>query len=346
MADLNETDTKKLFDEVSKSIRDNDTLKLDELIDVKPDEGNPEEDLDDSPADEEQPDEVEAPQDEPAEDEEQDTPPPGDEPAEKQSEKKDEGSPDELATLREQLENIKKENHRLKSQAGRVPHLQSRIKEFDRRLDELNKQLNSPSSQPSTKIAPELQKIVAKIRETDPELADAMEATARTASDGVARELLTSQIASIEAARKEEYEAYHRAEYQRLIESVPNAPDIFADKHWTEWKSSQTKVWQDLASSDNADDVIFAIKKYTEDMIAKYPELAPKEEQQTPPAAQSPDPEAAKKAAEVEAARQRRKDKAVVTNSPTPAGQVSTPSDAAALFKKYSEEIRKTRLGE
>ncbi len=340
--ELTEHDAQKLFQEVSQSIRSNDTLKLDELIDVKPVEGNPEE-VTTPPADE--PVETETPPETPASDEgtQGEETPSGDEPTEEVPEKEKAKTPDELATLKEQLDGLKKENHHLKSQAGRMPHVQSKVKELDKKLEELRKQLSSPSSQPSTKIKPEVQKKLEKLKASDPELAELMEETLGLASDGVARELLTAQISQIEADRTAEYEAYHKAQWETLVQEVPNAKDIFADRHWKEWKSKQSRAVQELAGSDEAEDVIFAIKRYEQDMLAMYPELAKKKDEQSP--APTPDPEAAERAKQVEAARQQKQAKSVVPNSPNAAAQVSSPSDAMSLFKKFSEEIRKERLG-
>lgn len=340
MADLNDTEAQKLFQEVSQSIRDNDTLKLDELVDVKPDEGNPEPEVP-TPADE--PEQNTETQDTPtSNDGTQETSPPADNAAEEGQSDEGASTPDELATLREQLENIKKENHHLKSQTGRMPHLQSRVKELDKKLEELRNQLSSPSSQPSAKIRPEIQKKLAKLKETDPELAEIMEDTLSSASDGVARELLNAEIIKTESLRKAEYEAYHNAEWQKLVEVVPNAKDIFSDPHWAEWKSKQSRAVQELAGSDSAEDVIFAINRYAADMVAMYPELGKGNEEAPAP---STDPVTAEKAKQVETARQQRKETSVVAGTPNAAGQVSTPSDAMSLFKKYSEEIRKERLG-
>lgn len=345
--ELSADDAQKLFNEVSQSIRSNDVLKLDELVEAKPVEGNPSEEV--PPAADDEPQEEETSQETPGSDEEEgtkETTPPADEPAEVQPEEKGKEEPEELATLRAQLEAIKKENHHLKSQAGRMPHLQSKVRDLDKKLEQLRAQLHSPSSQPSAKILPEVQKKLAKIRESDAELADAMEASIAAATDVAAREQIVAQISEIEAARKAEYEAYHKAEWSRLVEAVPNAQDIFKSPHWGKWKEGQTSAMQQLAGSDNADDVIFAIRRYEADMLEQYPELRQKE---TPPAGgKTPEEiaaEAAEKARQVEAARQQRRETSVVTGTPNAAAQTQQPSDAAALFKKFSEQIRKDRLG-
>ena len=338
--ELTEAEAQKLFHEVSQSIRTNDTLKLDELVDVKPVEGNPE--PEELPAVvEEQPPVEEPVQEAPSSNDgtQEPTPPVV---AEEEPAKTDAQTPDELATLKAQLEGLKKENHHLKSQAGRMPHLQSRVKDMDKKLEELRTQLNSPSSQPSTKIKPELQKKLAKLRETDPELADVIEEASTATADGTHRERIQAEIDSTEALRKSEYEAYHAAQWGKLVEEVPNADKIFKGKHWTDWKGEQSKAIQALASSDDADDVIFAIRKYEQDMIAKYPELAPKVET---PAVPAPDAAAAEKAKQIEQQRAQRKQTSVVATSPSAPAQVTSPSDATSLFNKFSDEIRKARLG-
>jgi myosin heavy subunit len=341
---LSDADAQKLFNEVSQSIRSNDVIKLDELVEAKPAEGNPEnEETPAAPVVDEPQETTETQEPSTPADGTQEETPPTEEVAEEVPAKQGEQTPDELATLKEQLENIKKENHRLKSQAGRMPHMQSKVKELDKKLEELRKYLSSPSSQPSAKIKPELQKKLQKLKETDPELAEVMEETLSMTSDGVARELLTAQIAQVESDRKAEYDAYYKAQWDRLVEEVPNAKEIFANEHWKTWKNKQSRAMQELAGSDDAEDVIFAINKYAEDMLKLHPELATKKDEQ-PPAAPA-DPAAAEKAKQVEAARKQRKTTSVVTETPAAAAQVSTPSDAESLFKKFSDEIRKGRLG-
>ena len=92
---------------------------------------------------------------------------------------------------------------------------------------------------------------------------------------------------------------------------------------------------QTLAGSDSADDVVFALGKYADDMVKKYPELAQSKEQ----------PAANAEAAKIEADRLRKKTTGATVSSPAAASKVKLPDDPVALFKMYSEQIRKERLG-
>src|SRR5688500_4250132 len=138
-ADLNEQDSNKLFNEISKDIQDNDSVKLSELteepaLEDKKEEQHPE----DLPEKKEEKDSTENMPEDKKEDD--DSPP--DEADNKADDKKVEekpDEPDELAKLREQVEKLSKANHDLRSQAGRVPYVQKRIRELDKKLEELTK---------------------------------------------------------------------------------------------------------------------------------------------------------------------------------------------------------------
>lgn len=122
----------------------------------------------------------------------------------------------------------------------------------------------------------------------------------------------------------------------------PNAREVFQDPNWAAWKQGQSKGIVNLADSDNADDVSYAFQKYAADMATKYPDLA---KQTTEPVKQAVVDPNVEKAEQIEAERKRKKESAVTIGSPNAAGKVDMPSDAQALFEKFSSEIRKQRLG-
>lgn len=340
MTDLTDKEAQTLFNAASSAIRENDVEKLAALADtpeVTDDTGTPK--VEDTP------DPLTITPDDDNKDN-TDTPDPlttADQTDEKEKKDDDQKVPTELEKLQAQLAAVSKENHALKSQAGRVPHIQSRLKDLDRRLEELQKVSTSPSSQPSTKITPKVEAILAGIKETDPELAKAVLAAIATASDEVAIDGTSRELAATKAAHAEATQEYQQAEAQRLVEMYPNAKEVFVSPSWAEWKSKQSRAVQSLAGSDSADDVAFAFDKYAQDMLKAHPELATKGT--TPVVDDTAAKLAAEKAKQVETQRQRQKETAANVGSPAGAGKVELPDDAIALFNKFSADIRKERTG-
>lgn len=341
MTDLTDKEAQDIFNAASSAIRENDVDKLAKLAEepeVKVDSGEPK--VEDTP-------EPITPVEDDKEKKEDDTDPLVDKTADQKDDDKDKGNtpePTELEKLQARLAAVSKENHALKSQAGRVPHIQSRLKDLDRKLEELTKAATSPSSQPSTKITPKVEAILAGIKETDPELAKAMAAAIAAASDEVATDSTSRELESTRAAHAEATQEYQQAEAQRLVEMYPNAKEVFVSPSWAEWKSKQSRAVQTLAGSDSADDVSFAFEKYAADMVKAHPELVVKEP--SVPAADDPAVKAAAdKAKQVETQRQRQKETAANVGNPAGAGKVELPDDAVALFNKFSDQIRKDRTG-
>lgn len=324
MSELTDQEAQKIFREVQGAIRENDTAKLDTLL--------TEEEV-------ETPVEVEVPAEEPEiETPENEETSPQEELAEEPTTETEDVTteePDPLADMRKQLESLQKENHSLRSQAGRVPHVQRKLKELDEKLKELDKRSTSPSSRPSATIAPKISEALKGIEETDPELAQTIAAAIAQATDGVAEDFEKREREALTYSKEEALKEYRQEQISILLDEYPNAPDVFTSSEWKEWKKSQSAAMQTLAGSDTADDVIFALGKYADDMIKKYPELAQSKEQ----------PVANAEAAKIEADRLRKKTTGATLASPAAASKVSQPTDPQALFKMYSEQIRKERLG-
>lgn len=350
--ELTDAETSKLFNETSKALRDNDATKLDELMEapVEPEksatEEVPEEKEDKESKEKEESGEENEPESPPEEKEEKESPPEkADKSVEEKKEDKKEESP-EVKELREQLAKVAKENHDLKSQAGRVPSMQRRLREIDKKLEELTKKESSPSSQPSAKIKPKVTDLLKGVSETDPDLAKAIADAISEAVDGVAAESAAKEKETLTFFRDQNAQEYADVELNKLLQEVPNAPDIFKDKHWTAWKAEQTAGWRGLAESDTAADVVSALYKYATDMSAKYPELAKKDEaKKAEPPASGADPEAAERARRLEEERLRKKQTAANVGSPGAAGKTSIPDDPDTLFKYFSDKIRKERTG-
>jgi hypothetical protein len=330
--ELSDKDIEKLFNNVSNSLRSNDTTKLDELMTSEPtteeekveDESLPDEPTQDEPVDTEEEDNKDGPQDT------------ADDPVDDNEDPTKSVELDEVTKLREQLAKLEKDNHSLRSQAGRVPHVQRRLQELDKKLADLEKSA-APSSQPNDKVLAALK----GIKETDPELAESVAtaianamAEVAASSHNVAKETLTT-LRAVEA------ESAHASEMDRLLTMYPNAKEIFASPHWKEWKTTQTDVWKAAASSDNADDVAEAFERYSRDMVKKFPELANVSKTEEVKA----EPVKNERAEQIEEERARKKATTAKVGAPNAPAKVSVPDDPDALFKKFSEQIRKERTG-
>lgn len=316
----------KLFEQVSKAMQEQDTLKVSELLAQEAPEEEP---LDeDIPADENEPEveEVEDDEEIPHEQDEEDT---SEEDEDSAGDKADNEEDDSLKELREQLAALKKENQSLKSQAGRVPHVQRKLDEIDKKLKQLQA---SPSSQPSAKITPKVDELLKDVEDTDPALAKAIRESLTTAIDGFDEQQRSREIEHLKALREEEQKAYYEAEAERLLEMYPNAPEVFASPHWAEWKKKQPKHILDLAQSDSADAVALAFDLYAKAMQEEYPELAPVKSE-------------SEKANKVEQERQRKQHKAANLSRSNVPAKGKEPTNPDALFAKYSEQIRKDLTG-
>lgn len=347
----------KLFTETSQALRENNETKLNELMEVKE-----EKEVSPDPVEKEQTEETppeekedkETPTDDTDSDKDSEEPeekkegsPP--EKADKSTEKEEQKEPKEqteVEKLLEQITKLERQNHDLKSQAGRVPSMQRKIREIDKKLEELSKKETSPSSQLSTKMKPRVLELLKGIGDTDPDLAKAVADAIGEAMDGVANESVAKEKETLQFLRLQEQREYQAQQAEALLEMYPNARDVFKSDSWSAWKAEQTAGIRNLAESDTASEVADALERYARDMIAKHPELAPKVEQ--PKKEEVPlkvDAGTADKARRIEEERNRKKETSANVGSPNPAGRVQMPDDPQALFNKFTEEIRKQRLG-
>lgn len=336
--ELNDGDASKLFNEISQAIRDSDSNKLTELT-VEPalDDKKVEEQPIVPQPDENQPEEKDEDEGKSPSEEDEQT----DEDADEEKDEGKEETKSEMELLQEKLDKLTKENHNLKSQAGRVPHVQKRIRELDKKLEELERKQASPSSQASEKIKPKVDEILKGIKETDAELAEAIAKAIAAATESTVQESAAKERETLTFLREQELVEHQEYEAQRLLDMYPNAIDVFKSKHWSDWKSQQSDRIRGLAESDTADDVALAFEKYTKDMTAAYPTLVG----DTKAEPSAPDIDAAEKARQIEAERQKRKSTAANISSPNAAGKIAVPDDPQALFNKYMADIRKQRDG-
>lgn len=335
---LTDQEAQELFAQASAAIKDADGAKLTEIMTAD----EPEDDADQDDQDEEDVDSEGTDTVEDAGEDDVDTEGTSADEAEDDADDKGNKQVDELKELRDQLQAMQKENHALRSQAGRMPHIQRKLKELDAKLEELNTKTASPSSRPSAAINEKVKQALKGIGETDAELAQAVAEAIQLAITGQEEDALNRERETLKLFREQEYASYREAEVERLLNMYPNAPEVFASPTWKQWKSSQSERVQALALSDNADEVALAFKLYADDMVKQNPQLA-KVSAADAPAATA---ENEQKAAQIEQARKRRQAASAHVGSSNAPGKVRLPDDPEALFKKYSEEIRKSISGQ
>lgn len=336
MATEKEFDADKLFNDVSKAMQGDDgDNKLSELLAVEtPEEEQPNEVL----PDEDQPEDTEVKEekeDSPLEDGDESDDSDPDKKADKPEDKEPTAEQKRVTELEEQLAAAKREAQALRSQAGRVPSIQRKLDALDKKLESMKSA--SPSSQTSTKIKPKVDKLLEGVRDTDPVLADNIAAAIAAAIEGVDEEMRTNTTETLSMLREQEANDYVEEQKERLLSMYPNAPQVFASPHWSEWKKSQPEHVLALAGSTSADAVAMAFDLYRKDMEAKYPELATTtpDKKETPPS----DPAAVKKAEQLEQERLRKKKDAVNLDSSKPSTRVKEPTDPNALFNKFFAEV-------
>jgi hypothetical protein len=309
-----------LFNEISKAMQDDDSTKLSSLL------------AQETPEEEEQPEE-ELPADEPEGDSTQDE---QDEPSEEDGEEQEVATEevDPLAALRAELAELKKNQQSLSSQAGRVPSLQRKLAEYDRQLADLKK--NATSGTTSDKVKPKLDEALKDLEDTDPALAAAI----RNAVGGALSEVDTGsaarEISRIESLREAEYAEYVEAQKEVLLNKYPNVSEVFASDSWKTWKKEQPKHVLELAGADSAEAVIMALDIYKRDMLARHPELAVQKTEK---------PVVDERASQIEESRKKQQQRAANLDSGKPPARSKGPSDPEALFKQFSEEIRKDIRG-
>lgn len=309
-----------LFNEISKAMQDDDSVKLSSLL------------AQETPEEEEQPEEdtlADEPEVETTEDEQ-------DEPSDEDGEEVEDTTKDEdpLSAMQREIAELRKSQQSLSSQAGRVPSLQRKLAEYDRQLADLKK--NATSDKTSDKVKPKLDEALKDLEDTDPALAAAI----RNAVGGALSEVDTGssarEIARIESLRETEYAEYVEAQKEVLLTTYPNVSDVFASDSWKTWKKEQPKHVLELAGSDSAEAVIMALDLYKRDMLARHPEMATKQEGNKV---------VDERAQQIEESRKKQQRTAANLDSGKPPARSKGPSDPEALFKEYSESIRKELRG-
>lgn len=316
-------EAERLFQNINKAMQEDDSSKLSDLL---AQETPPAEE----PEEEEQPVE-DTPADEPEKEEqvEEDTP------SDEDGKEKEETPADPLEELRQQIAELKKAQQSASSQIGRVPSLQRKLSEYDKQLAELR---SATSSQASEKALPKIEAALKDLEDTDPNLAKAIKTAMGEALSGVDNEAHAREIARIESLRESDYAEYAAVQKEILLNKYPNAADVFASDSWKSWKKQQPAHVLNLAQSDDAGAVIMALDMYKQRMLELHPELAQ-------PTAQTPAVVVDERATKIEEERKRQQQKAANISSGKAPSAVKQPADLEALFKQYSDDIRKEITG-
>lgn len=327
--ELTQEEANKLFNSVSQAMREDDSNKLSELL------------AEESPEEQEQPVEEETHEEE----EDSDTPEESTEDTDTNEESADEADEeqttkdDPLAALRNEIEALKKAQHSFSSQMGRVPSIQRRLAEYDKQLAALK---SATSSQTSEKVKPKIDKALKDLEDTDPALANTLRSMMGEALSEVDNGTTAREIERLQSLREIEYAEYAAEQRNILLGKYPNAADVFKSDHWKSWKKEQPDHILSLATSDSAEAVLMALDLYKRDMLIKFPELN-KDNKQDDKVVEEKNEEATK--IEEQRKRQQKQTSADVRNGKAPV-KSKGPLDAEALFKQYSEQLRKEIRGD
>ena len=326
---LSAAETAKLFNAASKALRDDDSEKLSTLLteETSKEEAPVEDTLTEEEDTSTEVEEESTESEEQSEDEDKDKL--ADDPA---SEDKDDKKDDPLEALRAEIAELKKAQQTARSQFGRVSAIQSRLDKYDKKLAELTQ---STSSQPSDKIDPEVQAALKDLEDTDPVLAATLSKAIGTATNKTVKDSTAREIEHIQSLRDIEYADYVEEQRSVLLSKYPNANEVFQSDSWKSWKKAQPRHILDLATSDSADAVAMALGIYRDDMIRQHPELAPKKEEVV----------VDDRASKIEEERKKKQAESANLGTAKPPARSKEPTDPEALFRQYSESIRKDIRG-
>lgn len=328
-----QSDTKtpeQLHLELSKAMRDGDSLAIDKLMNSELDgESEPEEvpEPEATPAEAAEPEEVPEPE-------------ASTEPAPSWEDSLSDEAKDKVRALKEERDLF---DQRIRSELGRVPNLQRELAELKRKLQEPQRQ---PQAQvPATPAAPKQNKFaekLAQVKEVDPVLADMLEETLVAVREEIAplREELGNEIKEVQNVFKDrEAQQNWQTEKAKLLEAIPQADDVFKLPLYQEWKAGLSPAMLALATSDKADDVVEAIEAFGRFVSKNHPELLPPAKSTT--AAPAANPQVAK----VQEQRQQR----LQARNPAPAATPpragdGIPDDPEELHRYFVKKIRAGEL--
>ena len=257
----------------------------------------------------------------------------------------EEAQPEAAAAASPTTEDLQRELHRLRSDAGRVPYLQRRMQELEREL-RASKARDSQSTATADAVSTEgveipahLKKKYDQIRETDPDLADTLEETAKLQIAFARQQGAVAVEQSLQAQQEEEDRKFFMEQKSKLLSMIPDAERVFAMPEWKQWKESLTPGRRALASSAYADEMAQAIYAFAADyQAARGQPVIQQPTQATPAAAPAATPENP-----VQQARERKV--ATAVTAPTPAARTAVEFDESQYFREMYDKLYKERYG-
>ncbi len=243
-----------------------------------------------------------------------------------------EAAPAAASTL---TDDERKELHRLRSDAGRVPYMQRRLQELERQLRAPKQARSDNKEEVSTEgveLPPAVKARYDAIREVDPDLADALEETAKLAIV-IANDKSKAEVDSYARAQEErEDEAFIQEQLVRLGQIVPDYQKAFNSPQWKQWKDTLTPGRRALAESMYADEVAQALRAFAYDMGQIYGNQnsgGNSAAQETPPVTPT----------DVQNARKKKVQASADIKSGT--AKVGKELDADALYKEMYDQLAK-----
>lgn len=267
------------------------------------------------------------------------------EPATEEGEEPDKVETPEAAAAASPEEDIQKELHRLRSDAGRVPYMQRRMQELERELRAIKARTPQSTatadavSTEGVEIPAHLKKKYDQIRETDTDLADTLEETAKLQIAFARSQGSQAVESALQAQQEEEDRRFFEEQKSQLLQMVPEADRIFAMPEWRQWKESLTPGRKALASSGYAVEMAQALHAFAIDyQAARGQPVIQQPTTATPAAAPAVTPENP-----TQVARERK----VTTAAPvsTPAARTTKALTEEQQFREFYDKLYKEQYG-
>lgn len=228
-------------------------------------------------------------------------------------------TPEELAALRQELQ-------QLRSSAGRVPALQSQLNQL---LREERIKKTAEAAKPVPKVedpeTAELREQIKELEGVDPTTA----AILQKLLDKASPKQEAQQAPDIEELiRKASDDARIEVEFERVVQVHPDAPDIFVHPSWQQWKSKLTPEQRAWAESDKAEQVSEALNAFKNYVNGVQPAAAVQEQQTIP-------------AVDVTQEARQRKLKGSASNTPNQAIKGSSRPDDETMFNEFYAQALK-----
>lgn len=243
-------------------------------------------------------------------------------------------------TEAQEIDNLRRELHRYKSDAGRVPHLQRKLQELERKLADPAALKPKPDSgttanaDDSIELPANLKKRIEDLKEIDPSLAEILEETYRENARNAQEAARSAESRLLQQRYEQEDEQFVDQQYTKLVEMIPQAPQVFKMPEWKQWKDGLSPARRAMAESVFADEVAEAIHAFAAVMNARQA-VTPQNPVQTQTNTAAVDP----KVAAAQEARDRKMNTAATVK--TPAAKQRQQLDADAYFQEQYEKLGK-----